>query len=73
MKSIVRVSDPKTGEIAWEEDYSKDEWCFGARNGCTSEMCGGCVGCMELQAYHAGWKIDHFEVEEPPCPERTKN
>lgn len=52
-------------ELLWEDEYNSDTWCWGTRAGHTGEMCGGCVGCMVLQAYHSNLKVEFTETVEP--------
>lgn len=58
---LVQVTNDE-GEFvtAWEDNES--EYC----SPYTSDFngyCGGCPRCMEMQAYHAGFTIVRFEVQ----------
>lgn len=62
--------------IIWDNDPSnrevldRDEWCYGARTGATSEMCGGCQGCLLLQAEHSGFPYAIIEEETDVSPKQ---
>ena len=62
-----RIFDPETNEevqscIIREDGVGE---CYGSRTGCSGELCGGCAGCILMQASYYGYKItdEHFEIE----------
>lgn len=55
------VIDPDTFETLDVLSDNPYDFCYGARVGCTSEMCGGCDGCLALQALHYGLKLEPKE------------
>lgn len=58
---LVQVFDPEDGSLRDWWIYNQDEWCWGARTHCTSEMCGGCQGCIEMQCHYYGWRLVYLE------------
>ncbi len=49
---------------AWPND--PDEWCWGAKTGCSSDLCGGCAYCLEMQARHADCEVKYVMAPENP-------
>lgn len=59
--ALVRVTDPATGEVVQEWDDT-DYKCRAQRGlEPMNEACGGCVGCLEIQAIHYGFKVERPE------------
>lgn len=61
MHSLRLLDD--AGNVIDEIDYDESLMCFGARSGATSEMCGGCCGCIAMQCAHYG--TPHEIVNDP--------
>jgi len=55
--TLLRMLDDD-GKVLNEMEYSEDEMCCGSRSGATSEMCGGCCRCIEMQMAHYGTRYD---------------
>lgn len=54
-----KILDPETKEVI--QEYSDDEFKCRAMKGMEpiNEACGGCVGCIELQAIHWGYPVKY--------------
>jgi len=49
-------------QIKTEDGTLIDEWEDDRTHDCTREYCGGCNRCMEMQAIHAGFKVEVLKV-----------
>lgn len=66
----IEVRDPKTGEVVASWDYDCDSFCGGFRTGEMGAYCGGCGGCMQMQAEYAGLDVVELEDDPPPFTEK---
>lgn len=61
--TVMRMLDDD-GRALNEMEYREDEMCCGSRSGATSEMCGGCCRCIEMQMAHYGTRYEIVDTYE---------
>ena len=63
-REVARFYDDE-GNLREELDPENAEnTCYGYKSGATSEMCGGCDGCLLMQAVHYGAEFKWETVDD---------